>query len=236
MNKEQKEKIINEIASQVEGSEAILAVDYRGINVPQINELRTKLREADATFRVVKNTLTERAVDKLGASELGSLLDGPTAFTFVRGDIALAAKALNKFVTEEGVIEFKGGYMDGSPLTAEELVDLAMLPPTPQLQAQLVGTLFSPITVLTRGLNSLIQGLATSLVDLREKRAAESPDEVEKAESDGVSSKDAEAEDAERESSGGAETDESSDGGGDRPQEEEKDDDQELDTKNNKED
>src|SRR5712692_9255084 len=94
MNRDQKAVAIAEIAGQIDESEAIFAVDYRGISVAQIAELRSKLRDADATFKVVKNSLTERAADQVGVEALKDFLAGPTALTFVRGDIALAAKAV----------------------------------------------------------------------------------------------------------------------------------------------
>ena len=93
MNREQKAVAIAEIAANIDESEAIFAVDYRGISVAQVAELRAKLREADATFKVVKNSLTERAADQVGAEHLKDCLSGPTALTFVRGDVAMAAKA-----------------------------------------------------------------------------------------------------------------------------------------------
>src|SRR3954464_15558556 len=95
MDRQQKAAVIDDVAGQITGSEAGYAVDYRGISVPAAAELRTKLRDADATFRIVKNTLTERAADKAEIAELKELLEGPTALTFVRGDAAVAAKALN---------------------------------------------------------------------------------------------------------------------------------------------
>ena len=88
MNREQKAAAVAEIAEQIKESEAVFAVDYRGISVPQAAELRAKLRDADATFRIVKNTLTERAADAAEAEPLKELLEGPTALTFVRGDAA----------------------------------------------------------------------------------------------------------------------------------------------------
>ncbi len=179
MDKEQKIKVVEEIASQIKGTQALIAVDYRGINVPQVNELRAALREADATFRVVKNTLTERAVDEAGQSELKSLLDGPTAFTFVNGDIVTAAKALNKLASREKVIKFKGGYMDGALLTVEDVSGLAKLPTEEQLRAQLVGVVSSPINTVVRGLNSMIGGLAVALAEIHRKREAEEPTEAE---------------------------------------------------------
>src|SRR2546430_17353768 len=92
MNREQKAAAIAEIAQNIQESEAIFAVDYRGISVPQAAELRAQLREADTRFTVVKNTLTERAADQAGAELLKSLLEGPTALAFVRRDAAAAAR------------------------------------------------------------------------------------------------------------------------------------------------
>src|SRR3954454_1019635 len=109
MNKEQKEAVVDEIAGQLKDAEAVFAVDYRGISVPQAAELRARLREADATFRVVKNRLTLRAAEKAGADSLRELLEGPTALTFVHGDAAVAAKALNDFARTGRALEFKGG-------------------------------------------------------------------------------------------------------------------------------
>ena len=116
MNREQKAAVIDEVAAQISEAEAVFAVDYRGISVPQAAELRTKLRDADASFRIVKNTLTQRAADKAGAEALKELLEGPTAMTFVRGDAAAAAKALSDFRRASGgtLLEFKGGWMNGA--------------------------------------------------------------------------------------------------------------------------
>src|SRR6478672_10442914 len=111
MNREEKSAAIEEIAAQIEGAEAIFAVDYRGISVAQIAELRTKLREADASFKVVKNSLTERAADEAGAQPLKDFLAGPTALTFVRGDIAVAAKAVADYARATQLLPFKGGMM-----------------------------------------------------------------------------------------------------------------------------
>ncbi len=114
MNREEKSATIQEIAAQIEGSEAIFAVDYRGISVPQAAELRSKLREADASFRIVKNRLTKLAADKAGEERLAELLQGPTALTFVRGDTAQAAKAITTFNKEHDVLTYKGGFMDAT--------------------------------------------------------------------------------------------------------------------------
>ena len=172
MNREQKAAAIEEVAGQIQESEAVLAVDYRGISVPQAAELRTRLTEAGARFRVVKNTLTERAADQAGAESLKEVLEGPTAFTFVfadGGDVALAAKALATFRREHNVLAFKGGLMNGDVLSVEQMEALSRLPARDVLHGQLVGMIASPITGLVRGLNALISGLAIQLQQIVEQ-------------------------------------------------------------------
>lgn len=169
MNKEQKAAVVDEVAAQIRDSDAVFAVDYRGLSVTQAVELRARLDEVDAGFRVVKNRLTLRAADKAGADSLKELLEGPTAFAFVKGDAALAAKAIATFRRERGLLEFKGGTMEGERLTVDQLESIARLPGRDQLQGQFVGVLASPITGLVRGLGSMIQGLALQLGQLQEQ-------------------------------------------------------------------
>jgi large subunit ribosomal protein L10 len=170
MNREQKAATVAEIAESLKEAEAVFAVDYRGISVPQAAELRTRLREADATFRIVKNSLTERAADEVGADTLKALLEGPTALTFVRGDAALAAKAIQTFRRETDKLEFKGGLLGSEAVDTEQLLALARLPARDVLYGQLVGVVASPITGLVRGLNALIAGLAIQLSQIAEKK------------------------------------------------------------------
>jgi large subunit ribosomal protein L10 len=170
LNREQKAAVIDEIAAEIQGADAIYAVDYRGISVPAAAELRTKLRDADATFRIVKNTLTERAADKAEIGELKELLEGPTALTFVRGDAALAAKALNEQARATETLEFKGGFLNGAPLSVDDIKSLARLPAREVLYQQLVGLVASPLTGLARGLGGLIGGLAIALGEVQAKK------------------------------------------------------------------
>jgi len=169
MNRDEKAQAIEEIAAQIEGAEAIFAVDYRGISVPQAAELRGKLREADASFRVVKNRLTKRAADQAGEDRLAELLQGPTALTFVRGDTAQAAKAISTFNKEHEVLTFKGGFMGDLALDEEKFKSIARLPAREVLDGQLAGIVASPLTGLVRGLGSMIQGLALQLGQIAEK-------------------------------------------------------------------
>jgi len=163
MNKEQKTAVVEEIAEQIQSAQAIFAVDYRGISVAQAAELRARLREADARFQVVKNSLSERAADQVGADGLKPMLVGPTALAFVRGDAALAAKALNDAARQLNLLDFKGGVMNGAALSADDVRSIARLPSREVLNAQLVGTIAAPITGLVRTLNALIAGLAIQL-------------------------------------------------------------------------
>jgi large subunit ribosomal protein L10 len=165
LNRDQKAAVIEEVAGQISDADAIFAVDYRGISVPQAAELRTRLRDADATFRVVKNTLGERAVDEVGAGALKELLQGPTAMTFVRGDAAAAAKALRDFrrSTQNTLLEFKGGWMNGQALSPGDVDAIAQLPSREVLVGRLVGLIASPLSGLATALNNLPAGLARQL-------------------------------------------------------------------------
>jgi large subunit ribosomal protein L10 len=169
MNRDQKATVVDQIAAQISEAQAVFAVDYRGTSVRQAAALRARLRDADTTFRIVKNSLTERAADKAGAGTLKQLLEGPTAFAFVRGDAALAAKALNDFTRELDTFQFKGGVLDGAPVSVDEIKAIARLPARDALYGQLVGVVASPITGLVRGLHALIQGLAIQLGQIAEQ-------------------------------------------------------------------
>jgi large subunit ribosomal protein L10 len=196
MNRDQKAVAIAEIATHIDESEAIFAVDYRGISVAQVAELRAKLRDADATFKVVKNSLTERAADQAGAEALKDFLAGPTALTFVRGDIAVAAKAIADYARATQLLPFKGGMMGEEALDVDQLRSLSRLPSREVLYGQLVGVVASPVTGLVRTLGALIGGLAVALGQVREKKesgeipageppAAEAPAEAPAAEEPG---------------------------------------------------
>ena len=163
MNRDQKAAVVEELAEQIRAAEAIFAVDYRGISVTQAADLRARLRDAQTRFRIVKNSLTERATDQAGADALRPLLEGPTALAFVAGDAALAAKALNDAARMFGTLEFKGGLMDGNALSADDVRAIARLPARDVLNGQLVGTIAAPLTGLVRTLNALIAGLAIQL-------------------------------------------------------------------------
>jgi len=170
MNREQKAAVIDEIAAQIQESEAIYAVDYRGMTVMQAADLRGRLRDADASLRIVKNTLTERAADQAGVEGLKPLLVGPTALTFARGDAAAAAKAVADFARMNNLLPFKGGVLNGEALGVEQVTAIARLPTRDVLNAQFVNIVAAPLTGLVTSLSNLISGLARQLNQIVEKK------------------------------------------------------------------
>ena len=169
MNRDQKAAVIDEVTTQLRDAEAVYAVDYRGTSVTQAAELRTRLRESDTRFRIVKNTLTERAADNAGAEALKPFLEGPTALVFVQGDAASAAKALADFRRANGLLEFKGGWMNGDALSAEQIDAIAKLPSREVLYGRLVGMVASPLTGLASAMGGLIGGLARQLQQMADQ-------------------------------------------------------------------
>jgi large subunit ribosomal protein L10 len=199
MNRDQKAAVIEEVAAQIGEAQAIFAVDYRGLSVRQAADLRGRLIEIDASLRVVKNTLTERAADKAGAEVLKQFLEGPTAFTFVQGDPVLAAKALAAFRREAQLPQFKGGWMDGRELSIEDIEALSRLPSLDVMHGQLVGMVASPLVGLVRGLNALLSGIAVALGQIQEQGLVGANAPAAEAEAEAEAPAEAEAEPTETE-------------------------------------
>lgn len=169
MDRTEKEAAVAELTDRLKEAEAVFAVDYRGISVTQAAELRRRLADAGASFRVVKNRLAKRAAADAGTEGIDDLLVGPTALTLIEGDAVVAAKAISIFSRENDVLEFKGGLMDGASLDVEGFKTIARLPGVEVLRGQLVGVAASPITGLVRGLGSLVSGLAIALGQIAEQ-------------------------------------------------------------------
>jgi large subunit ribosomal protein L10 len=207
LDRQEKEAVVAQLGEEISEAESIFAIDYRGISVSQSAELRGALREADASFRVVKNRLTKLAAEKAGVAELEAMLEGPTALTFVRGDTAMAAKAITTFNREYEVLTYKGGLMGDMVLDEDRFKEIAKLPSRDALNAQLAGIVASPIVTLTRGLGSMIQGLAIALSQVAEQGlvggSAEAETPAEEPASDGAGDAPEEAADAEAEEAAG---------------------------------
>ncbi len=149
MQKADKERVVAELTELLKGAETLIVADYRGLTVSEIGELRGKLLEHGARFSVVKNTLTKRAAEAAGVEPLLALLEGPTAIAFLEtdGDPVAVAKALDEAVRTETLV-LKGGLLEGSEVTAEDVRQLAKLPPTEMLRAQVVGAVAGPVTAV----------------------------------------------------------------------------------------
>src|SRR5437764_11257049 len=183
MKREQKEQVVDELTQRLKAAESFLVADYRGLTMPQIDELRTRLIESGARFTVVKNTLTRRAAEAAGTDALLTLLDGPRAIACLKadGDMVAAAKALADAARATNVLEIRGGIMQGRAVTAEEVETLAKLPPAEVLRGQVLGAIVAPLTALASLLNAPLQNLR-GLIDARieqlggEEEAAPEPE------------------------------------------------------------
>jgi large subunit ribosomal protein L10 len=168
MRRDQKEQVVEELTARLKAADTLLVADYRGLTMPQIDELRSRLLESGARFTVVKNTLTRRAAEAAGTDALLTLLDGPSAIAFLEadGDMVAAAKALADAARETQVLEIRGGIMQGRTVTAAEVESLAKLPPAEVLRGQVLGAIVAPLTALAGLLNAPLQNLV-GLIDAR---------------------------------------------------------------------
>jgi large subunit ribosomal protein L10 len=175
MLRQDKERIVAELAERLKASQSLLVADYRGLTMSEIDELRTKLLESGARFSVVKNTLTRRAADEAGINELLELIDGPTAIAFIdsEGDPLTAAKILNDTARAHDVLVIRGGLLDREAVSDVEIKRLATLPPVDMLRAQLVGAVAAPLTTVvglfTAPLRDVVGVIDARITQLREQ-------------------------------------------------------------------
>lgn len=150
MLRTEKERVVAELAEQLGESETLMVADYRGLTMPEIDELRGRLLEAGARFRVVKNTLTKLAAEQAGTTDVLQLIDGPTAIAFLdaEGDPVAVAKVLNEVARANDVLVIRGGVLEGTVVGEDEIKRLATLPPADVLRAQLVGAVSAPLTTV----------------------------------------------------------------------------------------
>ena len=168
MKKEDKELVVAELTERLRTSETLLVADYRGLTMPQIDALRTRLLESGARFSVVKNTLGRRAAEAAGSEALLTLLEGPSAIAFLAadGDMVAAAKALADMARESKILMIKGGVLQGRTMTAEEVESLATLPPLDILRGQVLAAIIAPVTALLGLVTAPLQNLY-GLIDAR---------------------------------------------------------------------
>jgi large subunit ribosomal protein L10 len=168
MKKEDKERVVAELTERLRTADTLIVADYRGLTMPQIDDLRGKLLEHGARFAVVKNTLTRRAAEAAGADALLALLEGPSAIAFIEsdGDMVAVAKALADSARDTKVLEIRGGILEGRTITGEDVEELAKLPPLDVLRGQVLAAVIAPLTSLLALVSAPLQNLV-GLIDAR---------------------------------------------------------------------
>src|SRR5438270_3032276 len=168
MKKEDKEQVVDELTERLRSSDTLLVADYRGLTMPQIDALRSRLIESGAQFTVVKNTLGRRAAEAAGSEALLTLLEGPTAIAFLEadGDMVAAAKALADVARDSKILAIRGGVLQGRAMSADEVETLAKLPPLDILRGQVLGAIVAPLTALLGLVTAPLQNLH-GLIDAR---------------------------------------------------------------------
>ncbi len=161
---ENKQQIVKELKELLSEAEMALVLDYQGLSIKEMSDLRTRLRESNGVCKVTKNTLMRRAIDGNSAwTDLNSLLKGTNAFVLVKGDVGGAVKALQSFQKETKKSETKGGLFEGKLLTHDEIKAIGDLPSKEVLMAQLAGAINALATKVAVGINEVPSGLARSL-------------------------------------------------------------------------
>jgi large subunit ribosomal protein L10 len=163
---------VKEITADLKATDVYYFVDYRGLTFAESTELRARLAKADASLKVVKNTLAKIAAVDAGVEGLTELLAGPTAIVYCHGDPVRAAKVVQDFIREKKKATIRGGKLDRSLLAAADVEKLATLPSREVLIAQLVGTISAPLRGLVTVLNGPIRGLVVVLAQVQESKAS----------------------------------------------------------------
>ena len=172
MPRPDKIEAVKEIVADLKATDVYFFVDYRGLTFAESAELRARLTKADATLKVVKNTLAKIAAADAGVEGLTELLQGPTAIAYCHGDPVGVAKVIQDFIKEKKKAAIRGGRLQSTLLGSSEIEHLATLPSREQLIAQLVGLIASPLTGLVDVLNGPIRNLLVVLGQVQEKQAA----------------------------------------------------------------
>jgi large subunit ribosomal protein L10 len=142
---EAKQAVVQEIADKFKAAASVVVVDYRGLTVAQVTELRKQLREAGVEFKVYKNTMVRRAAEEVGHAELNEVLTGPNAIAFSNEDVVAPARIINNFAKENEALEIKAGLIEGNFATLEEVKALAELPSREGLLSMLLSVLQAPM-------------------------------------------------------------------------------------------
>jgi len=179
MLRSEKERVVRQLAERLREAQTLMVADYRGLTMPEIDELRGRLLEAGARFTVVKNTLTRRAAEEAGTPDVLDLIEGPTAIAFLdaEGDPVAVAKVLNEAARANDVLVIRGGLLDGSVVGDAEIKRLATLPAADVLRAQLAGAVFAPLTTVVGLFTAPLRDLV-GVIDARIRQLEEQGETV----------------------------------------------------------
>lgn len=169
---EAKKQVVQDIEQKLQDAMLVVFTDYRGINVKEMTELRNKLRAPGVEYKVLKNTLTEFALDNTGHSDVIPHIAGPNAVLFSNENPVEPVKVIYDFIKQYKKLDVKVAILQGQMLSAERVKSLADLPPRDALIAQVLGTMQAPISSFVRVLNANISGLARVLDQIREQKAS----------------------------------------------------------------
>lgn len=173
MKKEEKGEIIEQIKELVKNSSAMFLVDYRGVNVADINKLRSSFRKEGVTYKVFKNTLFKKALEQSGGYEkFNSQLVGMIGVAFAGENFVAPAKIIKKYFDESKKLSFKGCYIESAYYTAEQLDTIASMPTKEEIMAGIVGSVAAPASGIVGAINAVIRDLVSVIDEVAKKKAA----------------------------------------------------------------
>lgn len=172
ISKERKNELVDQYVEWLKNSQAVVITEYSGLTMKQLDDLRTKTREAGGEFHIVKNTLGRVAFQQAGLKIPKGFLEGSTAVAFAFQDAPAIAKTITEFARTSDFVKVKGGYLTGNPIQAEDVKALSELPPLPVMRARVLGVLMAPASQLVRTIAEPARQVASVIKAYADKDAS----------------------------------------------------------------